>query len=399
MRALFLIIFFIIILLYITIIFSLIFIKKNQTKKIVLKPSPTVVPTNPPTIIPTPPTSFPPLTPTPSNIKKIYVRPDGNDDSNGKTEATALRTIQKAVDLAQPGDIIELMPGIYFQDVVTKRDGLPNSPIIITGQKTAIVKGAKNARVIEINHSYITLDGFSVDGQHNTSYKKSSFRDKLIYVVSKIPKKGITNVKILNMEIKNAGGECVRLRYFAQHNEVAYNTISRCGLFDFEFDDGGKNGEGVYIGTAPEQTDDGRNPTDDLDQSNNNWVHHNTIDTQGNECVDIKEGSSLNVVEYNNCTRQKDTESAGLDSRGDNNIFRYNYVYNNIGAGVRLGGDQKNDGINNQVYENTIVNNQSGGIKIQRIPQGAICGNNMEGNTGGNAVGTYRSKFSPETPC
>ena len=93
------------------------------------------------------------------------------------------------------------------------------------------------------------------------------------------------------MIIQNAGGECIRLRYFAQENEISYNTIKIVAymiLFKWK----GKNGEGIYVGTAPEQLDDSKNPTDDRDKSNNNWIHHNSIDTQGNECVDIKERSS-----------------------------------------------------------------------------------------------------------
>ena len=113
----------------------------------------------------------------------------------------------------------------------------------------------------------------------------------------------------------------------------------------------------------------------------------------------MKEGSSGNIVEYNNCTGQKDKESAGLDSRGSKNIFRYNEVYGNLGAGVRLGGDEDNDGINNDVYENTIKNNVSGGIKFQRAPQGKICGNKMEGNKGGDSVGSEAEEFNPTKSC
>ena len=52
--------------------------------------------------------------------------------------------------------------------------------------------------------------------------------------------------------------------------------------------------------------------------------------------LDIKEGSSFNIVEYNKCTGQRDPNSGGLDSRGNDNIFRYNEIYDNLGAGVRL---------------------------------------------------------------
>lgn len=350
-----------------------------------------------PTFTPIP--SSPTAVPTPLMKPTLFVKPDGSDSNSGRSIESPFKTIQKAVDLAAPGDSIELLPGTYFQDVVTKRDGLPNKPITITGSKSAIVQGEKNPRIFEINHSYVVLNGFIIDGHHKSSEEKSSYRDKLIYVISTVPKTGVTNVKILNMDIKNAGGECIRFRYFSQYNEVAYSQIIHCGAFDFKFDTGGKNGEGVYIGTAPEQRGDGRNPTKDVDQSNNNWIHHNTFNTQGNECVDIKEGSSLNMIEYNSCTGQKDSKSGGMDTRGDNNSFRYNNIYDNTGSGVRVGGDKKKDGTNNHIYSNTIINNKSGGIKFQRTPQGKVCGNKMEGNEEGDAVGSYGKQFDPGAPC
>ena len=334
-----------------------------------------------------------------SERKIYYVDPQGNDKNDGKSEDKAFKTIQKAVDLAKPGDKVQLLPGVYLQDVVTRISGIPDNPITITGTREAIVKGGGEPRVFEINHDYITLDGFSIDGLHGDATKEKGYSDKLIYAVGKAKGKGVTEVKILNMLVKNAGGECIRFRYFAKRNEIAYNTIVGCGAFDFVLKGDGKNGEGIYIGTAPEQLDDGRNPSKERDESNNNWIHHNTIDTQGNECVDIKEGSYGNIVEYNNCTGQKDSESGGLDARGSKNILRYNEVRGNVGAGIRLGGDKEDDGINNDVYENIIQNNRSGGVKIQREPQGKICGNKTGGNSKGDSVGSYGEDFDPTKPC
>ena len=291
------------------------------------------------------------------------------------------------------------MPGIYFQDAVTKRSGAPDNPITFYGTKDAVVKGGGKARVFEINHDYISLSGFTIDGLYGDPNKAKGYRDKLIYALGKVPRKGVTHLTITNMDIKNAGGECIRLRYFAGQNEIAYNTISRCGAVDFLFDGGGKNGEGMYIGTAPEQLRDGKNPTKERDQSIGNRIHHNVINTGGNECVDIKEGSSGNIVEYNSCTGQKDPESGGLDTRGSDNVFRYNEIFENVGVGVRLGGDTESDGVNNAVYGNIITNNLSGGIKVQRRPQGNICGNTMEQNINGDSVGQYRKEINPTRPC
>jgi hypothetical protein len=77
-------------------------------------------------------------------------------------------------------------------------------------------------------------------------------------------------------------------------------------------------------------------PTADPDETRDNWVHHNTINTQGAECVDIKEAATANLVENNFCSGVRDSATGALDSRGNGNIFRYNKVFSNLSAGVRL---------------------------------------------------------------
>ncbi|MBW3573536.1 MAG: right-handed parallel beta-helix repeat-containing protein [Actinobacteria bacterium] len=329
-----------------------------------------------------------------------YVAPSGSDDNAGVQPSEPFETIQHALDLALPGDTVHLGSGTYKQDVVTVRGGdSTTAPITIAGPKDAVVKGGGNGRIVEVNHSYIVLQGFTIDGKFDSGDRKSAYRDKLIYAISKKANVGITGLKVLGMTLQNAGGECVRLRYFASKNVVAGNTITDCGIYDFRFNGGGKNGEAVYIGTAPEQWGANGAPTNDPDKSDKNWVHHNDIKTNGNECVDIKESSSGNVVEHNDCSGQKDVNSAGLNSRGSGNIFRYNTIHDNLGAGIRFGGDKSTDGTDNDAYGNTITNNEVGGIKFMAKPQGKVCGNTFSGNGGADAVGTYRDDFEPAEPC
>lgn len=63
-------------------------------------------------------------------------------------------------------------------------------------------------------------------------------------------------------------------------------------------------------GTSSNQWDDGKNPTSGPDESQYNHFFGNYFDTEGNEGIDIKEGSTNNVVENNYCTGQRDEESA-----------------------------------------------------------------------------------------
>jgi hypothetical protein len=328
-----------------------------------------------------------------------YVSPAGSDLNDGTTAGAALKTIQKALDLAQPGDTVSLAAGVYMEDVVSRRDGAANAPIVIEGQAGSVVKGGGGHRIVQINHDYITLEGFTIDGLWGALGSREGYRDKLLYAIGTRPGDGITGLRLLRMSFKNAGGECVRLRYFAQHNEIAHSTFAGCGVYHFKFESDKKNGEAIYIGTAPEQRGDGENPTAEPDQSNGNWVHHNTFDTQGNECVDIKEGASGNIVEYNRCTGQRDPKSGGLDARGSNNIIRYNESFGNVGAGIRLGGDTAQDGLDNLVYGNHIHDNQAGGIKILALPQQQVCDNRMSNNAEGDLVGADDIGLDPAAPC
>jgi hypothetical protein len=320
------------------------------------------------------------------------------DDAASGARGAPVATIQRALHLAMPGDQIELAPGRYFQDFKSVRDGQPGQPIIIRGSHGAIVSGGGSSRVVEINHDYIELRDFTIDGKHAQADGKDSYRDKLIYVVGTRPGDGVTGLRILGMKLKNAGGECIRLRYQAQRNEIARSSIETCGVYDFVYGGGGKNGEGIYIGTAPEQLGKWGAPDAAIDHSNENWVHHNTFNTRGNECVDVKEGSSGNIIEHNRCTGQKDKNSAGLDSRGSANVFRHNIVFGNRGAGVRLGGDAETDGIKNNVYSNTLRDNEAGSISVQRGPQGRICGNILSGKRT-SAVGRFGGDIDPRRPC
>lgn len=336
-----------------------------------------------------------------SLLSSFYVSTSGSDLNSGASPDRAIKTIQKAVDLAQPGDVVNLSAGEYRQDIITRRNGTQASPITITGPSNAVIRGGGEGHVVEVNNNYITFQGFTVDGLFGDPNSASGYRDKLLFAQGKGIRSGVTGMRVLNMTFRNSGGEAVRLRYFAQNNEIAFSNFIDIGVYDFRFNGGGKNGEAVYIGTSSEQWNDGKNPTNDPDGSNNNWVHGNSFNTRGNEGVDIKEGSMYNVIEFNTVTGQKDVESGGINSRGDANIIRDNEIFGNLGAGVRLGGHTVNGvqyGKLNDVYRNNIHDNQSGGIKFQVSPQGLVGGNTMARNATGNSVGSYGSSYDPTRP-
>ncbi|MEO1929314.1 MAG: hypothetical protein ABGX51_02950 [Gammaproteobacteria bacterium] len=308
--------------------------------------------------------------------KVWFISPFGDDKHSGQTPDDALRNIQHGLNKAHAGDTVLLLAGKYAQDFKTVRNGFNGNEIQIRAIGEVTVIGAGSAHIVDINHNFIHLEGFTLDGLVGSGKKSSDYRDKLIYIKGDF-KKGITGIEISHMILRNAFGECIRMRYNAFENEISHNQITRCGVRDFVFDRGQNNGESIYIGSSPEQLIKEKISSKLVDHSNENWIHHNQIVSYGSECVDIKEGSNLNLVEHNLCTAQLDPNVGGISVRGNMNIIKDNIIFNTQGAGIRLGGNTSKDGIYNTVQGNYLYHNKAGSIKIMRNPQKRICFNQI----------------------
>jgi len=302
-------------------------------------------------------------------------------------------SINAALEKAMPGDTIILGDGVHKQDIQSVRDGEPDKYITITGSRDAVVNGEKQSRMIQINHSYMQLDGFTVDGKTGKGDKPEHYTDKCVYVLGTKKPEVIRDEKgeyessldgmiLTNLHVKSCGGECVRLRSFITNAEVMGNVIEDCGIHDFVFPSKTVNGEAIYCGTSSNQWNDGKNSRSGPDLTKYIHIHHNEITPRANECCDVKEGSTKVLVEYNICSEQLDPNSGGLDSRTDDVIFRYNEVYSNLGAGVRIGGhkiDGHQYGENNEVYGNTFFDNKYSTVKTVTGTQHIMCENKCEG--------------------
>ncbi|CAM9351601.1 unnamed protein product [Discosporangium mesarthrocarpum] len=328
------------------------------------------------------------------------------DTATIKVSPSGSPSLSDAIKSAKPGDTIHLANGRYKTGIMSFTDGEEDAPITITGSRDAVVSGINtDQRVVTIKHDHIHLRGFTVDGQMGNGDTLNSYANKCVFVHGQTTPKDITymghtfpssinGLVISNMSIKNCQGECIRLKYFVTHSDIQDNDVQNCGVDDFVFNagSGGKNGEGLYMGTSSTQWGDGKNPDSSPDQSNFNLVKNNIFLTHGNECVESKEGTEHNVVEGNTCGGQLDEKSACFGSRGNRNIFRNNKGEGCYGAGIRLGGHMSY-GINNKIYKNTFTDVQSGSIKIMKTPQDEICGNGCSGGNCG-VMGTFGTRFT-----
>ena len=79
---------------------------------------------------------------------EIFVAPNGNDGAKG-TAAQPLHSIQKALDaVAQPGDVVTVLPSVYAEELSLRASGSAERPIIIRAaqNQAAILDGAERVR-------------------------------------------------------------------------------------------------------------------------------------------------------------------------------------------------------------------------------------------------------------
>jgi hypothetical protein len=365
-------------------------------------PRPAEAPAAAPTATPAPPSS--PAVATAA----LYVDPRGSDTDDG-TAAAPLATIQAALDKATPGTVINLAPGVYRETLATVRDGAPGAPITIKGPESgkdragryrAVVYGT--GRVVSVNHSYYTFDGFTIDGQEKlagTAYPTdlaavTAFKNRvqpqvadgrLIYIGAADDTRDLTGITIHNMFLNGAGGECVRLRNNAHDNAITDSVIQYCGMFGKGDDDERAkyhNGEGVYIGTSPNSDSQ---PMHANDGSSRNLVARNTIRTFGSECFNVKENAHDNVLEDNVCsdnTESAEFDGSNIELRGHSNVVRNNEISDSAGVNIKIRSDSKKFDRGGNVVENNRI---SGGAAVfmldSAVPQGRMCGNRVTTKT------------------
>lgn len=334
-----------------------------------------------------------------------FVSPIGADTNSGTSAAAPFKTIQKALDLAQPGTTITLAAGSYREAVATKVAGTAGAPITIRGPETGKAVGGRYkatvyspaGRVVSINHSYYTIDGFTIDGQPDIarteypttlaqarsfkdSVQKRAINSKLVYVGAAATSADIVGTTISNMFLNGSGGECVRFRNRAASSTVVNSVIQWCGMLG-QGDGVGEykyhNAEGVYVGTSPKSTDQ---PMAANDSSNNIVVKNSTINTFGSECFEVKENAHHNRLESSDCGFNDEPLSfkgSNIELRGDHNVVAGNRVTGSRSWNVKLMSDAPSYDRGGNTVERTSFDGAAGAAihSEQSMAGSSFCGN------------------------
>ena len=296
-----------------------------------------------------------------------HVAPHGDDEWDG-SESHPLRTLAAGLKRAGDGDTVRLAPGEYRGKVRTQAPG-----VTVAGPADAIVRGPEGSRAIEILHDRTVLRGLTLE-----------LADIGVWLF------GVRDCRLEDLTLRDLGGEGVRIKNGSRHNVVRRCRFERMGRTGFDVAQGRKNGEGVYIGTAPEQRSK-NNPPDQPDRCTGNVVEDCEFRTEAAEAVDIKEDSEGNTVRRCRGIDSRDPDGAIFGSRGDRNRFEACVAENGAGHGFRFGGDtvekgqygQPEDrtyGRNNVMRNCRATGNSLWGAAPMVQPQDIDASNEFEGN-------------------
>ena len=72
-------------------------------------------------------------------LRTLFVAPGGNDANDGLSPTSALRSIQRAAQLAQAGDLVRVAPGRYHEAVSVPRSGSAVQPIVFRADGAGVV--------------------------------------------------------------------------------------------------------------------------------------------------------------------------------------------------------------------------------------------------------------------
>lgn len=205
----------------------------------------------------------------------IFVAARGNDWKSGRSPDTALRTPTRAVELAQPGDVVCFGAGTYRPLLVEGMHGSADAPIVFRTlpgtERTATFTsgsldygGAADIRDSEHIHIY---DVRLADSQTGIGLEASAFARVEGVLVENVGQAGI------HVGRTSSSGEGRRFLGRESHDiDVIGNTVRGTGNVHSRY------GEGVYVGTGGLSGDE----THDV------LVAYNTIERVRAEGIEVK---------------------------------------------------------------------------------------------------------------
>jgi parallel beta-helix repeat protein len=369
------------------------------------------------------------------NQTNYYVSPTGNNGNSGSSPDQPWQTINFAAQnsTVQPGDTIQIMEGIYNEqvDITISGEGIEgiayfitlknynNGDVILSGSTLSdygylmslenvhhiVIEGlifkdyqkldAQGVRIVNCMHIHLYSNEFSnIDYSLNaigqTPSEDENSQPIIVFGTNPddaYPTQGIEIIGNSVHDCETGWSEAISINGHIDGFEIAYNHVynnTNIGI--------------VAIGFEGECS----NP--DNDQARNGNIHHNLVHDNSpayTECGGIYiDGAAQIVVENNTVYNNSYGIEVGCENNGsisganaNNIIVRNNLIFNNTYTGIALGGyDYPTSGFveytiisNNTLFNNDTDNNYAGEMNIS-YTKNSIIQNNIFYATNPNKV-------------
>ncbi len=378
-----------------------------------------------PTFTPVTPTNTPlPATNTPEpGVCSRFVAANGNDGNDGLTTVTPWKTVQKAANSAQPGDVVCVRAGTYNEKITINVSGTAGAYITFQSYpgETAVLDGTgitvpadDNGMIFVQDKAYLIIRGFEVRN-YKTSTKNRvpigirlvgtshhiEIRDNILHHVEHngtakngtdahgIAIHGTSGTTALSNIIVD-GNELYSLKLGSSEALVLNGNVANWQVTNNTIHDVNNIGIDIigFEGTAPAN-----------DQARDGLVAYNDVYNinsagnvaYGNErsagCIYVDGGTRV-TIEYNkahNCNIGVEIASEHQGTATSYVTVRNNFIYGNTDAGISMGGYDTQRGstencviVNNTLYNNAAISGAWGAeLYIQYDTRNNIIKNNI----------------------
>ncbi|MCD6356775.1 MAG: right-handed parallel beta-helix repeat-containing protein [Anaerolineaceae bacterium] len=293
----------------------------------------------------------------PNLTQTIYVDSFfGSDVYNGFTTATALKTIQRAVDIARPGSTIYVRSGTYNENIIIRQSGIEDARITLksySGESVVIDGGNRIALQTAGPVEYWILEGLTIRSTNRYTLRLGWWREA-----------NTSHWIVRNNDIYGANFLMGSFHLWENNNIDGTGYGGKLG--DAGISDGGDSHHNIY-----------RNNTI------HDFTHHDArgIWSQGLTHDSIIENNTIFNIQASTGLGQ------GIDLDGAGNvewrhIVRGNTVYNCSYVGIQL------ENTFDTVVENNLISQGQAGIIVINYDHTIGCGiggeNNQYGDSNGN---------------
>lgn len=280
--------------------------------------------------------------------------------------------LQRALDEAVPGTVLQLADTTYTGDFVITSSGTADDPIRLCGSGATTLDGGDMDRgtVLMLDGaSHWELSGFAVTGG-STGITLDASSDNVLH----------------DLEVARLGHVGIHLRGGSSRNIIRDSAIADTGLTNAD------HGEGIYVGSA--QSNWCRYSACEPDASDENRILRTTIGHTAAEAIDVKEGTRGGVIRDNTISRGDGTSSeAVIELRGDDWVVHRNGVGSGPGPGLRI------SSVAGWGQRNLVAGNTFGGGAAEEVIVVA-----PSASSGGNVIGcdnttAFGAAVSTNVPC